>query len=394
MGYWKIQADGVFDGHKISKDFVLIGKDDGTIETLLPAGEAGPDVQRLPGLLCPGFVNTHCHLELSHMAGVIPEDTGLVDFLLQVMSKRGEIGRDPLEAARRADQAMLAAGIVAVGDVSNNISTLPVKAASAMYYHTFVETMGFLPASAESRLAQSKLVYDAAVRTLGAASLVPHAPYSVSRALFEAINRTYTGKGGVFSIHNQESEAENRFYREGAGDFLRLYAALGQSIDFFTPPGKSTLASYLPWITEPSTLLLVHDVASDPDDIRFALDLARERGQALYWCLCPGANQYIQRTLPPVMELRALGCALTLGTDSLASNQRLSILSEILLLQEGFPGVPLEEMLGWATRNGADVLGVGDALGRFVPGARPGVLLLEGWENGKLSAQASVRLVL
>ncbi|HTJ13986.1 MAG TPA: amidohydrolase family protein [Dinghuibacter sp.] len=391
MGYWKIQADGLFDGYKIDADRVLVGEDDGTIAAVVPEAEAGSDVQRIRGLLCPGFVNTHCHLELSHMAGVIPEDTGLVDFLLQVLGKRGEIGRDPLEAARQADRAMQAEGIVAVGDISNNISTLPVKAASALYYHTFVETMGFLPASAESRLAQSRQVYDAAARSLGAASLVAHAPYSVSRPLFEAINRTYAGKGGIFSIHNQESEAENQFYREGSGDFLRLYAALGQSPDFFEAASKSSLATYLPWISEPSTLLLVHDVASDADDIRFAMTLTRQRGQSLYWCLCPGANRYIQRTLPPVMELRALGCTLTLGTDSLASNQRLSILSEILLLQEAFPAVPLEEMLGWATRNGAQALGMGDVLGSFTPGARPGVLVLEGWADDRLGATTGVR---
>lgn len=394
MGYWKIQADRLFDGEKMytgPASPVLVGKPSGEIEALIPPGEAGDDVRRYEGLLCPGFVNTHCHLELSHMAGVIPEGTGLVDFLLQVMGRRGEIAKDPLEAARQADRRMYEEGIVAIGDVSNNISTLPIKAASPLYYHTFVEVMGFLPAAADARLAQARQVYDAARRIMGqeSASLVAHAPYSVSQPLFEALNRATAA--GIFSIHNQESEAEDQLYREGGGDFLRLYATLGQNLDFFSPTHQSSLATYLPWMTSPSTLLLVHNTVSTPGDVQLALALTRERNQSLYWCLCPGANLYIQRILPPVALLRDQGCSITLGTDSLASNHQLSILSEIKILQDNFPSVPLDEILRWATLNGAKSLGLDRRFGRLIPGAQPGILLIDGLENAKIGENTRVR---
>lgn len=417
MGYSKIQADWLFDGEKMYGGAsapsgaraighgappvgetgapVLVVAGDGKIEAMVPAAEAGDDVRRYSGLLCPGFVNTHCHLELSHMAGVIPPGTGMVDFLLQVMGRRGELGRDPLDAARQADRQMGEAGIVAVGDISNNISTLPIKAGSRLYYHTFVEVMGFLPSSADARLAQARQVYDAARRVLGAdaASLVPHAPYSVSKPLFEALDKTYEGTRGILSIHNQESEAENQFYREAGGDLLRLYAALGQNIDFFPPYGHSSLETYLPWLDAPSSLLLVHNTASAPGGIRFALDLAARRNQSLFWCLCPGANRYIQRALPPLGLLRDQGCTLTLGTDSLASNDELSILSEIKILREHFPEVPLEEMLGWATLNGAKALNLDGVFGRFAPGTRPGVLLLGPLKEMTLTPETAVKVL-
>ncbi|TDW99470.1 amidohydrolase family protein [Dinghuibacter silviterrae] len=392
MGYWKIQADGLFDGEQIQTGLVLVGTGDGEITALVPLEEAGEDVQRLPGILSPGFVNTHCHLELSHMAGVIPEGTGMVDFLLQVMGRRGDGALDPLEAARQADRRMYDEGIVAVGDISNNISTLPLKAGSSLYYHTFVEVMGFLPASADARLAQARQVYDAAVRVMGpgTASLVPHAPYSVSKPLFEAINRTCAGSRAPLSIHNQESEPENEFYRTATGDFLRLYAALGQNLDFFTPYGKDSLETYLPWLDTPSNILLVHNVTSHAAGVRQAQHLAASRHQSLFWCLCPGANQYIQRAMPPVDVLRQAGCTLTLGTDSLASNHQLSILHEMRLLQEHVPGLSLEELLRWATVNGARALGIDHLYGRFAPGTRPGVLLLDALEGQRITAGAKV----
>ena len=344
------------------------------------------------GLISPGFINTHCHLELSHMAGVIPPGTKMVDFLLQVISKRDDSAQDPLDAARRADQRMYEDGIVAVGDISNNISTLPIKAGSLLQYQTFVEVAGFLPSGAEARLQQARQVYRGMSAVLGEdhVSLVPHAPYSVSRPLFEALNQAT--RGGILSIHNQESAAENDFYRDGKGDFLRLYETLGLRLDFFTPYHASSLATYLPWLDAPSSLLLVHNTASSAEDVGLATSLAASRGQSLYWCLCPGANQYIQDTLPPLSLLRREGCTLTLGTDSLASNRQLSILHEIgRIIQDAFPEVSLEEVLGWATLNGAKALNLHTTLGRFTPGSQPGVILLTNLEHGRVGNGTRVK---
>ncbi len=385
MAYRKFKADRLFDGEKMRKG-VLVCDATGRIETILPDA---PDAEYHEGLLCPGFVNTHCHLELSHMAGLIPPGTGMVDFLLQVMNRRDEAPLNPQDAAREADQVMYEEGIVAVGDISNNISTLPVKAASLLHYHTFVEVAGFVPAAASARLHQARQVYDAMNRVLGGVSLVPHAPYSVSKPLFEALNLP-----GLTSIHNQESSAENEFYRTGRGDFRRLYDALGLNLDFFSPYGTSSLAAYLPWLSAPASLLLVHNVATSAEDVALARALSTERNQRLYWCLCPGANQYIQDALPPLSILREQGCVMTLGTDSLASNHRLSILHEIGLIQEFFPQVPLGEVLGWATINGARALRLDGDLGAFLPGTLPGINLITGMAGDKITGSSRVRRLL
>ena len=314
----------------------------------------------------------------------------MVDFLLQVMGLRGESLADPSGSARVADRQMYEAGIVAVGDISNNISSLPIKAGSPLYYHTFVEVAGFVPSGAEARLQQALQVYNGMCRVLGeeSVSLSPHAPYSVSRPLFEALNKASAGR--CLTIHNQESEAENQFYQSGKGDFPRLYATLNLNIDFFSPPGTTSLGAYLPWLSLPRSILLVHNVAASRDDIALTRTLTPE----FFWCLCPGANLYIQQALPPVGLLRKEGCAITLGTDSLASNYGLSILSEMKIIQDEFPEVPLQELLGWATLNGAKALHINDRFGSFAKGKQPGVILLRQLEEGRISGQTKVSRLL
>jgi cytosine/adenosine deaminase-related metal-dependent hydrolase len=391
MAYRKIQGDQLFDGVKMfdqEDPRILIYQESGEIEAILPAREAGEDIQKVDGLLCPGFVNTHCHLELSHMEGVIPTGTGMVEFLIQVMTRRDEGASDHLQAARLADQQMYEGGIVAVGDISNLISSLPIKAGSLLHYHTFVEVAGFVPSAAEARLGQARQVYKGMRMVLGPdqVNLVPHAPYSVSKPLFEALDAP-----GLTSIHNQESQAENAFYKSKEGDFLKLYETLGLNLDFYKPYGTSSLQTWLPWMKQPQKLLLVHNVASAAEDIDFALGLSRQRKQQLFWSLCPGANLYIQEVMPPLRLLREKGCQMTLGTDSLASNHQLSILTEMQLIQEHFPEVPLAELLGWATRNGAAALNLEHSYGRFAKGFQPGVLLLTGLEGEKIGPGTRVR---
>ena len=90
MRYRKFKADFIFDGRKIlEKGKVLITNEKGIIESIVNEAEAGDDVQIFRGLLSPGFINCHCHLELSHMKNVIESGTGLVNFLITVVGKRG-----------------------------------------------------------------------------------------------------------------------------------------------------------------------------------------------------------------------------------------------------------------------------------------------------------------
>jgi len=402
----KLTADYLFTGREMAAEgSVLVIKEDGTVEAILPAAEAGEGVEVFSGLLTPGFVNCHCHLELSHMKGRLPEGAGMVDFLLAVIRGRSVPSEKDLaiilDAIAEAEESMLHCGIVAVGDICNTSHTLRQKGEGRMYYHNFIEAMGFLEQTAPDRYQASLQVFQdfagAYSLPIAANSLVPHAPYSVSPRLFRLI-ADFPGNQ-LITIHNQESQAENLFCQTGQGDFLRLYQALGLDVSFFSGTGKRSLASYLPHFYRNQTLLLVHNVDTGEEDLEWLRqggggageNGADVRGGDLRWCLCPNANLYIGGRLPDVDLLMRHDCRIVLGTDSLASNHQLDILEEMKTLQRYFGHLSTATLLQWATYNGAEALQLDRVLGEFAPGKQPGVVVVGGMENGRFGRDSKAQ---
>ena len=161
MAYRKFQADHLFTGTEIlDGNNVLITDENGIIKTIIPADEAGDDIQQFNGLLSPGFINCHCHLELSHMKGLIPEKTGLIDFVFKVVTERHFSEDEILDAIAKAEEEMLSNGIVAVGDICNNTLTLSQKLKQRLAYYNLIEVSGWLPQIAGTRFERSKNFYD------------------------------------------------------------------------------------------------------------------------------------------------------------------------------------------------------------------------------------------
>ena len=383
MAYLKFKADKLFNGYRFSDDnAVLITDKEGVIQDIVAIDEAGDDVQQISGILSPGFINCHCHLELSHMKGLISEGTGLIKFVLNVVQQRHFPDEEILQAIEKAEDEMLANGIVAVGDICNNALTVSQKTKGRLYYHNFIEASGFNPEIAEQRFQRAKSIYekyrDAFFRNdqyppLGAGGIVPHAPYSVADELWDLIIN-FPGNH-LLTIHNQETAAENELFLNKQGEFLELYAAMNIDASFFKPSGKSSLQTYLPRFLHNQSVILVHNVYTSKEDILFG-QRTTSAGQ-LHYCLCPNANQYISRQLPDIDLLMKHDCAIVLGTDSLASNHQLSILEEIKTIQQAFPAIEMETLLKWATSNGAKALQLDSLLGSFEKGKKPGVILLK-----------------
>jgi len=361
--------------------------------------DAGDDVEKLNGLLSPGFINCHCHLELSHMKGHIPKHTGLVDFVLKVVNERnlayrqaGFEEQEILSAVEDAEQEMLQNGIVAVGDICNNTLTIPQKIKGRLRYHNFIEASGFPPSVAELRFKRAVDLYNFYSNYLPANSIVPHAPYSVSPEMFKMIDE-FPGSKSV-TIHNQELAAENELFEKGNGDFLRLYKTMGIDLSFFKPSGKSSLQTFLPYFKKDQSLILVHNVCTTESDLDFIKRQTENAKPKTVFCLCPNANLYISNLLPDVNMLMQNAVNIVLGTDSLASNDQLSILEEMKTLQKNFPGIKLATLLKWATINGAEALQMNNTLGSFEKGKQPGVVLIETVDQLQLTAESSSRRIL
>ena len=380
---------------KMPEGTVLVTGNDGTIIDLIPVEDAGDAVERYEGILCPGLINAHCHIELSHLKGRIPRNTGLCSFVEQVIGIRNNAGPELLDAMQTACNRMEEEGIVAVGDICNTDDSLALKKNSRLYWHNFIEISGMDSRKIVGRLEamlriQEKfswaLLTEKATsdKVLTDISLTPHAPYSVAPDLFREINRL-TAKQ-VVSMHNQESDDENLFFQNKSGHLPHLYDRLGIPMESFIPTGSSSIRSVLPAFTHMQRLILVHNCFTSPEDLAFIKGYVEDEFiRAVSFCLCPNANRYISGILPPVERLRKAGAMLCIGTDSLASNDRLSLVAEIRTLQQAYPHIPLEEMLQWATHNGARALNIEGEKGQFKKGTRPGIVHLEREATGLLT---------
>lgn len=332
------------------------------------------DVVKHDGVLCPGFINAHCHIELSHMQGMIPEHTGIIPFLQKVPGYRTQFTDEQVKAARHeAYNHMVQNGIVAVGDIANTADTLDVRQLDKLHIHTFVECIGFTETFARQRFEQSEIVYrqfeeqeqnDKLLRQ----SINPHAPYSVSKAVFDMIDKFQPHS--LLTIHNQEGEAENEYYQQKTGAVRELLGGFGISDDFFNPSGKTSLQTYTEWLSYNHSCLFVHNTFTTKHDVALAVD----RFVKTSWCLCPGANLYIEGRLADVMMFAEQGVNICVGTDSLASNHRLCIMSEIITLKKHFPELDWATLLRWATINGAKALDMEREIGTIEPGKKPGIL--------------------
>jgi cytosine/adenosine deaminase-related metal-dependent hydrolase len=381
MTFRKFKADKLFDGYRfLEDDKVLVTDEEGAIEDIISVGDAGDDVQSFDGILSPGLINCHCHLELSHLKNVIPPHTGLIEFLCSVVTKRDFAPEIIQQEIFKAEKEMYDNGIVAVGDIGNTADTAEVKSKSRIHWQNFVEVLSFTDEKAEENFNHYKKIAESLESSLRSSAIshrttfVPHAPYSISPKTFQLINEAT--KNQIISIHNQEHPAEDELYKTGGGDYLKLFKIFGIDKSPFPITGKSSIRSVLPYFNNGQTIFLVHNTCMSEEDIIWANDNAAVNSLKLVYCLCINANLYIENKVPPVDLLMKHNCHIVLGTDSYSSNWQLSIAKEMEAIQKHFPHIPVETILQWATGNGAKALAWGDDLGNLHEGKKPGVVVL------------------
>jgi cytosine/adenosine deaminase-related metal-dependent hydrolase len=371
--YHKFKPQSIFTGHTMIEggNTVVVTKHDGTIVDVIPASEAGDDCQQLNGILSPGFINAHCHLELSHLKGAIPTQTGLSEFVKQIVPKRAAAQEIIDAAIEAAETEMFENGIVAVGDICNTADTIAAKTKGKLAYYNFIEIYGLDPLLVAQKMDAGKLLENEFNSNGLKAVVVPHASYSVPTALLKLLAAAYGSH--TVSIHNQETKAENDFFENKIGAFVDMYARVGIDLDFFTPTKTTSLQSVLPFLKNAAKTIWVHNSFTSISDIH----AVQATNTDAYWCLCPSANQYIENTMPPVQLLREQHANIIVGTDSYASNWSLNMLDELKKIQAQIPEIPLAEMLTWITSNGARALQMEDTLGTIEKGRKPGLVLIE-----------------
>lgn len=330
-------------------------------------GDPGEPEGRLrdlgPGVLLPGLVNAHCHLELSHLAGLRPGDGGFVPWVESVVASRGRFAdEDVRSATASAIRFLEERGTVAVGDVANALGHLDLLAASRLSAVVFLELLAWDPAKAKSVLSWAEGRLAAVAPTLRPGlevRLAAHAPHSVSPALFGLL----VGRGGPAALHLAESPDETAFLAGGGGAWPAFLERRGLGQVAFASPGLSPVryADRLGVLHE--HLVAAHGVQVDAVDREI---LARRGAHVV---LCPRSNRHLGVGAADVPALLASGVRLALGTDSLASAETLDVLDDAVLLHRQLPRIDAAVLVRMATLGGAEALGFDD-LGAIAPGKR------------------------
>lgn len=377
--YKKFKATNIFTGTELlPSNKVLIALQNGTITDIVDADVAGNDIEVFDGIICPGFVNAHCHLELSHLKNIIPQHTGMVGFINHILQKRNNDIDFIEECIDKAETEMIENGIVAVGDICNTTHTLKQKRKGKLYYHNFIEISGFVPQTAQQRFNAGIEIYNQfAAYFPNQTSLVPHAPYSVSNHLFNLISNF--SNNTISTIHNQESVDEHLFFTTLQGNFLNLYKTLGIDISFFNTTYNSSVEHYINNFKNSAKTILVHNTFTQLNDIELIKYTLKTQ---FYLCICVIANRYITNCIPN-FELLFTQDNIVIGTDSLASNADLNILHELQTIYKEYNNIKIETLLKYATLNGAKALSITEKFGTFNVGTTPGILLIKDFINDK-----------
>ena len=345
----------------LQRDIVIELDDNGVILNVIHATslDSMASVEFYPGILIPGMVNAHCHLELSYLRGEIAEGSGFAGFARAIGQVRNNFTpEERIHAAAVADARMWAEGVEAVADIANDELIMEVKERSNIEYHTMFEHFGLTNTSTAETQALAARHNDS--------SATPHSTYSLQDAPFKELRK---GEG-LLSIHLLESDDESELYR-GGGSLWAWYERMGWRCDFldYGSPARRVVQS----TPRDRAMRLVHATRATKEDVA----LIENHTHSATWVLCPESNRYISRLTPPVAMLREMGAKIAVGTDSLASARSLSMIDNLRQLGDIAP-TPLNELLTWATLNGAIALGIDAEKGSFEVGKRPGVVVIEG----------------
>lgn len=323
------------------------------------------------GIITPGFVNCHCHLELSALHGKTGAGTGLGPFIRGVRESRPPAGEASLRSMEEADSMMYETGTSACGDICNSSISFPLKEKSSLKYINFLEVFGVDPRKADKRIREVLELKEEADRYRAPSYITPHSFYSLSATLLSMI-KELASSSSLSSIHHMESPGERELLGDAAGPLMDSYRAMGIDRDMMSDRVPDHVRGLHDYITASGRLILVHNTYAGNENIR----AAAQRGNC-FLCLCPRSNMHIEKRLPPLDSLAASGLPLVIGTDSLASNSSLDMLEEMKMLSRHLPAISLAEITAWATINGARALGIEDEYGSIERAKAPGLVLIE-----------------
>lgn len=358
-------ANYIFDGDKLIKNAFVSVDDNGVIKYISNENEAlteRPFMMFLNGILCPGFVNAHCHLELSDINKNDVNTDGLGNFITSMIKLRSR--QKETKKIKAADDIMFLKGVNLCGDIVNTTDTIEIKENSKIKYLNFIEQSGIDERNSDERFTQALELANIFNEKNLKNSIVPHSFYSVSNKLLNRIAEKCNDK--TISIHFLESQEEFDLFQNQSEN---LYLKLKSIFPSYEPRIKSIAELYekLNLLESARNMILVHNVKAESKYFSNSTNVS--------FCLCPSSNLKLHSELPSKEFVYANRNRLVVGTDSLASTDKLDIWDEIKIIAENYSELSFVELLKIITSNGAEALGFND-FGRLKCETSPGLVLI------------------
>ena len=371
-----LTADYLFplDQKPIKEGVVNVDKS-GKIITVIDSRKKIPThkLEVFEGIISPGFINAHCHLELSYLQNKISKQVGLIEFIKQLQLKK--INNENIyEAIEYAENLMIKNGIVGVGDICNTDYTLKQKAKNNLEYYNFIELYAVKNNKIEQHFNDAKRLKKKFIKHNLQSTIVPHSTYGVHPKLMNMI-LNYAAENDLISIHNLETESERDYLQKKEGNIFKWLKKLDADLSI--------------WSETPSSYELINNFNKQTIFVHntFAKKIEVENKLC---CTCPNANLFIEGVLPSYDKFDK--DTLCVGTDSLASNENLSILEELLIIQNNSTYC-LNTLLKIGCLNGSKALNF-KALGSITEGKSPGLNLITNIKNLKITNQSIVKPLL
>ncbi|MCP4707314.1 MAG: amidohydrolase family protein [Planctomycetes bacterium] len=323
-----------------------------------------PDAQIIDLTHCallPGLINAHTHLELTPLCGQIPYHGNFFSWVSSLTDARRNYETSLDEVIADACQQFLKAGVTTVGDICFGHRAWPHLASQPVRKVCFAEVFGITADSDSPRQYLRKCLKQTQTNDLLTLGLSPHAPYSAAPHVYQTAAQIAAANHLPITTHLAETTDEIEFLTSGTGPCYDYLKRIDRWDGSFVCPHRSPVDYFLSLDLPPHPFLLAHVNYLTEDEL---LTLSQTSHSVVY---CPRSHRFFQHPPHPFQKMLAAGINLCLGTDSLASNQTLSILDEIRFLHREYPNLKPSTLLKMATINGAAALHLQDKIGIIAP---------------------------
>lgn len=335
------------------------------------------------GVIIPGFVNTHCHSELSNLKGKTVKGGGMAEFVKQVKELRGK-NTDAAEndvATALAD--IYRQGTSAVADICNSSISFDAKKTSPIRFYNFIEVLGLDPTQPETIWERAQILQlIAEANGQNPVSIVPHSTYTLSKELWRLLKNEFFNQK-MLSIHFAESKDETEISSSKSGPLASVFTSWGLPINSL--PSEAPIDIVKTYIPKTANILFIHNTYLNKNE----LNELKQHFRNAYFCFCPQSNLHIENKLPCIPDFLSHDEYLTIGTDSYASSESLSMLEQMKIISANFPLVGFSQMLKWSTINGAKALGFENELGSIEVGKKPGLVLVSPFDFSNMNVLPS-----